>query len=80
MIQGRANGIAPPTWVTERLSQDPGAFEFRRAWKSKVRGGPGDAWGGWRLGGTFVHHLEPGGHGRRAHRYVERAHYRGPVQ
>ena len=38
MIQGRANGIAPPTWVTERLDQDPGAFEFRRAWKSKVQG------------------------------------------
>ena len=37
MIQGRANGIAPPTWVTERLRQDPGAFEFRRAWKGKVR-------------------------------------------
>ena len=37
MIQGRANGIAPPTWVTERLSQDPGAFEFRRAWKGKVQ-------------------------------------------
>ena len=38
MIQGRANGIAPPTWVTERLAQDPGAFEFRRAWKGKVQG------------------------------------------
>ncbi len=37
VIQGRINGIAPPTWVTERLRQDPGAFEFRRAWKSKVR-------------------------------------------
>jgi len=37
MIQGRANGIAPPTWVTARLSQDPGAFEFRRAWKGKVQ-------------------------------------------
>ena len=38
MIQGRANGIAPPTWVTARLDQDPGAFEFRRAWKLKVQG------------------------------------------
>ena len=38
MIQGRTNGIAPPTWVTERLRQDPGAFEFRRAWRGKVRG------------------------------------------
>jgi len=37
MIQGRINGIAPPTWVTELLRQDPGAFEFRRAWKGKVR-------------------------------------------
>ena len=37
MIQGRTNGIAPPTWVTERLDQDPGAFEFRRAWKGKVQ-------------------------------------------
>ena len=37
MIQGRTNGIAAPTWVTERLDQDPGAFEFRRAWKGKVQ-------------------------------------------
>ena len=37
MIQGRANGIVPPTWVTERLRQAPDAFEFRRAWRGKVR-------------------------------------------
>ena len=68
MIQGRANGIAPPTWVTERLSQDPGAFEFRRAWKSKVQGIRGTRGVAGALGGTFVHRLEPGGNGRRGHR------------
>ncbi len=37
MIQGRTNSIAPPSWVVERLRQDPNAFEFRRAWRGKVR-------------------------------------------
>jgi M6 family metalloprotease-like protein len=37
LLQGRSNGIAPPAWVSERLQQDPGAFEFRRAWMGKVR-------------------------------------------
>jgi M6 family metalloprotease-like protein len=35
--QGQANGITPPAWVTDRLQQDPTAFQFRRAWKHKVR-------------------------------------------
>ena len=37
LLQGRSSGIAPPTWVTERLRQDPRAFEFRRAWIGRVR-------------------------------------------
>ncbi len=37
LVQGQANGIRPPAWVTARLQQDPAAFEFRRVWMQKVR-------------------------------------------
>ncbi|HEX8395784.1 MAG TPA: M6 family metalloprotease domain-containing protein [Longimicrobium sp.] len=35
--QGRAYGIQPPAWVTETLREQPDAFEFRRAWRNKVK-------------------------------------------
>ena len=37
VLQGRANGVAPPAWVAERLLEDPGAFQFQRGWKGKVQ-------------------------------------------
>ncbi|HEX8395783.1 MAG TPA: M6 family metalloprotease domain-containing protein, partial [Longimicrobium sp.] len=36
--QGRAHGVEAPAWITETLREQPGAFEFRRAWRNKVEG------------------------------------------
>jgi M6 family metalloprotease-like protein len=33
---GRVHGIAPPARTLQQLRQDPGAFEFRRAWRQKT--------------------------------------------
>ena len=37
VMAGRVHGVQPPAGVLRRLAQDPSAYEFRRAMKSKLR-------------------------------------------